>query len=247
MNDELKDIINKANAAKKKQDRLIELEEHQTEVPKKKPIDPNSFLVYRRLRITSFNKIGMGWYFMLSLSLLSLFFIGTYKLVYVPLALILFFLLRVAYQVFVLRSGYQVYKNREIGLPFTVEGWNRLVTSEEFLNDEYWRNCKVELTINQSEEVSEEVFQSMLYLFTLEANKYFYTPDEVYTFPKKWKVKNTLTVDGIINCRVAGELYKFIYHQLVSFTKKYPCISKVKITIDPQPMCIPHQMYTGLG
>lgn len=125
--------------------------------------------------------------------------------------------------------SYWTYKNWINKLPFTLQGWEELVTSENFTNSEYWTHCKIQITLKK-ENIAEGAVRAMdaaSFLFCKEAAGEFYESKMGGDSRKEWTTAPVL--NGSINCGVAGKLYVFFKGPVSEIQEQFNCI--VNITI----------------
>lgn len=139
------------------------------------------------------------------------------------------------------RIDYISYKKWRTNLGFPVNGWDQLGQKKEFL---YWRHWDELLSIDiQIKEGTPpeliKLAEDIVFLFTIEANKCFYTADPVQPgaacdLRKEWTMTGTLSAAGSANCTVMGELYLSITNHLRDLQNNFPCIEAVNLVFSCQ-------------
>jgi hypothetical protein len=145
----------------------------------------------------------------------------------------------IVYLITILRIelAYPGYKNWLNRIGFAVNGWDHLGQSEKFLGSNYWDDMlQVEIVlINMTDDAALKLSADALFLFTVAANKTFYTAEQAQAglagdIRKKWKTLISLTAAGSANLAVMGKLYHFINIILSGIHKQQQNIKAVNLT-----------------
>lgn len=128
--------------------------------------------------------------------------------------------------------GYMVFRGWHKKLPFTVEGWEELVTTKNFNDSWYWTDVEIILHFSEKIDFSKDGIDSLWNFFIGKTDKHFYPPELSSTFlhdPRhRWKAKDNRAM-GSMNSRMAKELYLFLTKKLASLAKSGIALTKVSL------------------
>lgn len=151
------------------------------------------------------------------------------------------------------RLQYPAYKTWRRGLGFPVNGWDRLGASENFPRTEYWDDLlTVEIQLkNTASTETIKLAEDILYLFTIAANKGFYSAEQAQAglagdIRNKWKKTGTLTVAGSADGYVMGQLYLGIDKNLRAVQQQTGVVQAVSLSFSKRVYRItPEQTSSG--
>ena len=119
-------------------------------------------------------------------------------------------------------------------LTLRVEGWDALVSSDNFTDYRYWRvNCTVQLHLRSNASPTDETLQTLLFMFRTEANHCGYPAAlTTETDPRRaWQQTGPTTLTGSFNCAVGRHLYELCQHLSV-LNRVEPTVESLLITAD---------------
>jgi hypothetical protein len=153
----------------------------------------------------------------------------TVALASIPVAAWLFTLVRELME-------YPAYKNWQKTLGFPVNGWEKLGSSKQFPHPTHWvESLSVEVKLKGiANTQTAKLMEDVLYLFSIAANKAFYTADDIQAGRAgdgryQWVRTDFLTVSGSANSSVMGELYRCIHKTLRKIHEQTNAIEAVTL------------------
>lgn len=144
--------------------------------------------------------------------------------------------------------GFGAYKTFRDSLGFRLKGWETLGTFPKQLDDRYWSvRSKVEIFLHEFATAEQKkLVQDAVFLFMSAANKKFYEAEPGGDGRVKWGPKNAIKVYGSSDAAVIGEMYRLIHVYLRSIHQRYPVISSVNITFDPEIIHVSPPQHTDV-
>lgn len=116
---------------------------------------------------------------------------------------------------------YLSYRNWRDSLGFPVNGWDRLGQSPNFPRLQYWDDSLIVQVILKPSAGADiiRLTEDLLFLFSKEANSYFYAADQVQAgmagdIRNKWIKSGYLEVAGSADGAVMGQLYLLIHKKI---------------------------------
>lgn len=208
-------------------------------IPTPKTYNAFSFKVYRRICP---GRINVMLWFMLNVPALVFYLLyyldpdyGIWML-YTGFSFTGVFLLRWSIDFIQTMLTYKEYKNFLSGLGYKVEGWEQLGSRPNQLNRFYWSyQSFIGVELKEGENKAHaKLIDDALFLFTVNANKFFYEARFGGDGRKKWETVDERKVMGSSNIGVIGQMYVLLNVYLKSIQEKYQLISVVRVYFDSE-------------
>lgn len=208
--------------------------------PKQKiyrPVTPESWKIYKLIYpySVSFPFIFLNLIFITIF--LTIYFLGKHEwCLHIALIFggIIFIRVFIHYLLKIIRFSY--FKNWRKTLGFPIKGWDYLGTNPDYPKTYEWdREIIFKINFKDSAQNEErKLMHDALYLLTCNANKQFYTLNEMQSgflgdIRIKWMINDKLTATGSGDHGVLGEIYLSIDKHFRKIHEKYHCIDSIDI------------------